>query len=208
MNETILTISILAVPVLLAVTIHEVAHGWVADKLGDNTARLAGRLTLNPIKHLDPIGTLVFFMTRMVGWAKPVPINPYNLRNPRKDMVWIAAAGPTANILTATLFALLFHLLAALSAVLPNLFLIPLALTARYGVYINLGLAFFNILPIPPLDGGNIAMGLLPENLAREYERIAPYGFIILLVLIFTNIVAKIIFPVIEFTAGLLLSGF
>ncbi|MDY6851717.1 MAG: site-2 protease family protein, partial [Thermodesulfobacteriota bacterium] len=141
MNELLATISILALPVLLAVTMHEVAHGWVADKLGDDTARQAGRLTLNPLKHLDLIGTLVFFITRMVGWAKPVPINPMNFRYPRQDMIWVAAAGPAANLCLAVLFALLFRLLASMVNLLPMFFLQPLAHIAQAGVIINVGLA-------------------------------------------------------------------
>jgi len=209
MNEIFLTISLLAVPVLLAVTVHEVAHGWVAYRLGDPTAKLAGRLTLNPIKHLDPIGTLAFVITQMVGWAKPVPVNPNNLRRPRQDMVWVAAAGPTANILLAVGFAAVFHLVGRLlTGVAPEAFVLPVLLIARYGVYVNLGLAFFNILPVPPLDGGNIALGLLPRDLAIRYDQLRPYGFILLLILIFTGVVAKVIFPVIRAVAALLLLGY
>jgi Zn-dependent protease len=207
MEEYLIVISLLAVPVLLAVTVHEVAHGWVADKLGDNTARLAGRLTLNPLKHLDPVGTLVFLVTRMVGWAKPVPVNPYNLRHPQRDMVWVAAAGPAANIILASAFALLYHVFNNWQGLSFNSITTPVAAMARLGVYINLGLATFNILPIPPLDGSNILMGILPRNLAIQYERITPYGFIILLVLIFTNFVSTVLFPIINGMADLLLKG-
>lgn len=209
MNDILLTISLLAVPVLLAVTMHEVAHGWVAYRLGDPTAKLAGRLTLNPIKHLDPVGTLAFVITQMVGWAKPVPVNPANLRRPRQDMVWVAAAGPAANILLAVGFALAFHLAGRLlSGVAPEAIVVPLLLIARYGVYVNLGLAVFNILPVPPLDGGNIALRLLPRNLAIRYDLLRPYGFILLLILIFTGAVAKVISPVIRALAALLLLGY
>lgn len=205
MNELLVTISILALPVLLAVTMHEVAHGWVADKLGDDTARKAGRLTLNPLKHLDIVGTLVFFITRMVGWAKPVPVNPMNFRRPRQDMVWVAAAGPVANLCLAVLFALIFRLLAAMVNLVPLFFLHPFILIAQAGVIINVGLAVFNALPIPPLDGSSIAAGLLPLDLALRYERLKPYGFIILLILIFTGVVGKIVFPIIRFLAQFLL---
>jgi Zn-dependent protease len=208
MNEFLLSISLLAVPVLLAVTVHEVAHGWVAYRLGDPTAKLAGRLTLNPLKHLDPVGTLAFIITRMVGWAKPVPINPANLRRPRQDMVWVAAAGPAANVLLAVGFALLYHLAGRLLAgVAPEAIVVPLLLIAQTGVYVNVGLAIFNILPVPPLDGGNIALGLLPRDLAIRYDRLRPYGFLLLLVLIFTGAVAKVVFPVIHVLAALLLLG-
>jgi len=207
MEEYLIVISLLAVPILLAVTVHEVAHGWVADKLGDHTARLAGRLTLNPLKHLDPVGTLVFLVTRMVGWAKPVPVNPYNLRHPQRDMIWVAAAGPAANIILASAFALLYHAFNNWHGMAFNPIVTPVAAMAKIGVYINLGLATFNILPIPPLDGSNILMGILPRNLAIQYERITPYGFIILLVLIFTNFVSTVLFPIINGMADLLLKG-
>jgi len=204
-NDLFITISILALPVLLAVTMHEVAHGWVADKLGDDTARQAGRLTLNPIKHLDIVGTLVFFITRMVGWAKPVSVYPMNFRRPRQDMIWVAAAGPAANLCLAVLFALLFRLLAAMVNLVPLFFLQPFILIAQAGVIINVGLAVFNALPIPPLDGSSIAAGLLPLDMALRYERLKPYGFIILLILIFTGVVDKIVFPIIRFLAQFLL---
>jgi len=207
MNDFLTTISILAVPVLLAVTVHEFAHGWAAFKLGDPTARLAGRLTLNPIKHLDLVGTLVFFITRMVGWAKPVPVNPLNFRRPREDMLWVAAAGPAANLVLAGIFALLFRILSAQAEWLPFFFLKPAVLIAHAGVMINIGLAVFNLLPIPPLDGSSIAAGLLPLDLALQYERIKPFGFVILLLLIFTGVVGKIIFPIIRFLARFLLGG-
>ncbi|MBU2549648.1 MAG: site-2 protease family protein [Proteobacteria bacterium] len=205
MTEYLVTFFIYVVPVLLAVTIHEVAHGWVAEKFGDPTARQAGRITLNPIKHLDLVGTLVFFITRMVGWAKPVPVNPSYFRNPRQDMLWVSAAGPAANLALAVLFSVLLRLIIAGQYVLPMFILEPLFLIARAGVIINLGLAVFNLLPVHPLDGSGIAAGLLPPDLARSYDRLAPYGFIILLVLIFTRAANIMIFPVIRFLAGLLL---
>lgn len=207
MEDYLLILSLLAVPILLAVTVHELAHGWVADKLGDPTARLAGRLTLNPFKHLDPIGTLVFVITRMVGWAKPVPVNPYNLRNPQRDMIWVAAAGPAANILLASGFALIYHIFNNWLDFSVGPVTTPVVAVAQLGVYINLGLATFNILPIPPLDGSNILMGILPRDLAIQYERITPYGFIILLILIFTNLVSTVLFPIINTMADLLLKG-
>jgi Zn-dependent protease len=207
MEDYLYILSLLAVPILLAVTVHEVAHGWVANKLGDPTARLAGRLTLNPFKHLDPIGTLVFVITRMVGWAKPVPVNPYNLRNPQRDMIWVAAAGPAANILLASGFALIYHIFNNWLDFSVGPVTTPVVAVAQLGVYINLGLATFNILPIPPLDGSNILMGILPRDLAIQYERITPYGFIILLILIFTNLVSTVLFPIINTMADLLLKG-
>jgi len=206
MQEMIIRISLLAIPILMAVTIHEFAHGWVAFKLGDDTARQAGRLTVNPIKHLDLVGTLVFILTQMVGWAKPVPVNPYKLRNPKKDMVWVAAAGPAANLLLAVCFSLVFHFTNTLLGNYPtDLIIAPIVLITKIGVIINIGLAIFNLLPVPPLDGSNIVTGLLPPEMALRYQSVTPYGFIILLVLIFSGLVDKVIFPIIAFITGLLL---
>ena len=201
MGSTIQQISILVLPILLAVTLHEVAHGWVADRLGDPTARLAGRLTLNPIKHLDLIGTLVFFFTRMVGWAKPVPVNPFMFKDPRRDMMWVALAGPMSNILLAGVFAIVLRFVLQLSfppfPLLLKIF-VPVALMLKVGVVINLGLAIFNIIPIPPLDGGRILAGLLPRETAEVFAKIEPYGFLILIFLIVTRVVEFLVFPVIN----------
>ena len=209
MNQIIRQISILLVPVLLAVTFHELAHGWVAYKLGDPTAKDAGRLTLNPIKHLDLLGTIVFFVTRMIGWAKPVPVNPYNFKNPRTDMAWVAVAGPAMNILLAIGFTILLKLL--LSIPLPRSsslvsVLMPLALMFKVGIIINVGLAIFNIIPIPPLDGSKILEGLLPMEAAIKYARLERYGVILLVILIFTHVVDYVVFPVINAVSSLLLS--
>ena len=205
MNFDIRSIFIMAVPVLLAVTVHEVAHGWVAYKFGDDTAKQAGRLTLNPLKHLDLVGTLVFVITQMIGWAKPVPVNPYNLKNPRRDMLWVSAAGPASNFLLAVLLSFCLKALAYFNAAVPYYFLAPLFLILKAGVIINIGLAVFNLLPVPPLDGSGILTGLLPLKWAQKYEELRPYGFVILLVLIFTNAVDKIIYPVIRTIAQILL---
>ncbi|MEW6263247.1 MAG: site-2 protease family protein [Thermodesulfobacteriota bacterium] len=204
LDEIVRQIAVLAVPILLAVTCHEVAHGWAADKLGDDTARRAGRLTLNPIKHLDLVGTLAFLVTRMVGWAKPVPVNPRNFRRPRQDMMWVAAAGPLANLILAAFFAVVFRLLVA-GPFLPHYFLEPLLGITAAGVMINVGLAIFNLVPVPPLDGSAILSGFLPPALARRYEELSPYGFIILLLLIFSGLVDMIIAPVISFLVRLLM---
>ena len=208
MTDIINDIIHLAIPVLLAVTCHEYAHGWAACKFGDDTAKTAGRLTFNPLKHLDPVGTLVFIITQRIGWARPVPVNPDNLKNPRKDMIWVSLAGPAANLIVAVLFAILFRLLVAGFELIPPFLLHPLIVVATYGVVINLGLAIFNLLPVPPLDGSDILSGLLPPHLAQSYEQIRPFGFIILLALIFTDTVATIIFPIIGFLADFLLGGF
>lgn len=201
-------ISVLAVPMLMAVTFHEVAHGLVADRLGDHTARLAGRLTLNPLSHLDPFGTLVFIMTRMIGWAKPVPVNPHNLKNPIKDMVWVALAGPATNIILGGIFALIYRATAWIPVPESKFLLMivdPVGLMIYYGAVINIGLAIFNIIPIPPLDGGRILTGILPRKQALQFSEIEPYGFIILLVLIISGVVDKTIVPIIRFVIGIFL---
>ncbi|MBI4654409.1 MAG: site-2 protease family protein [Nitrospirae bacterium] len=198
--------ALLAVPLLIAVTFHEVAHGFVADKLGDPTARFAGRLTLNPLKHLDPIGTMVFIFTRMIGWAKPVPVNPYNLKNPRQDMMWVSIAGPGANFIIAIISAFLYKTLRTTLA-LPDEIYIPVVLMLRYCVVLNIGLGVFNLIPIPPLDGSKILMGLLSHKHAVAYSRIEPYGFIILLGLIFLGVTSYIIFPIVILLVYLLIGG-
>jgi Zn-dependent protease len=204
-------IILLALPLLIAVTFHELAHGYVADRFGDPTARLAGRLTFNPLKHLDIVGTLVFIITGMIGWAKPVPVDPYNLHNPRKDMMWIALAGPAANIGLAVIFSFILRLLNILpfetfSPFVVNNILFPLSHMIYMGVVLNIGLAVFNTLPVPPLDGSNILMGLLSEKHAAAYHKISPYGFIILLVLIFSGFTGHVIRPVIKAILKLLLN--
>jgi Zn-dependent protease len=207
MNEIIVNIAILAVPILLAVTVHEMAHGYAALKFGDPTAKMAGRLTFNPLKHLDVVGTLAFIITQMVGWAKPVPVNPMYFKNPRQDMLWVSAAGPASNLVMAFIFSLLLRLILIGVNVLPAFLIEPLYLIARAGIFINVGLAVFNLLPIPPLDGSGILSGLLPPHLARQYDEIGRYGFVILLILIFTGLVDKIIVPIIKFFVSILLIG-
>ncbi len=210
MEELIQKIAILAFPILLAVTLHELAHGWVADKLGDHTARLLGRLTLNPIKHLDPVGTLAFIITGMIGWAKPVPVNPLNLKDHRKGMMWVALAGPITNLFIAAVSAVILRLIYKTSLPLdPSIAFImtPLILMVHASVMINIGLAVFNFLPIPPLDGGRVMAGLLPHDMAETYSRIEPYGFIILILLIFTDVVHIVISPIVFFLVRLFLGG-
>lgn len=193
----------------MAITVHEFSHGWVADKLGDNTARLAGRLTLNPLKHLDPMGTLVFVVTRLIGWAKPVPVNPHNLNNPQRDMLWVSLAGPGSNMLLAIGSAILFHGLKGMSLSNPlSVYLFPpLFQMAMISVSINVALAIFNLIPIPPLDGSKILMGLLPPKQAVSYARLEPYGFIILIVLIMTNAFDVLLFPLIMGAINLFLGS-
>ncbi len=208
--DTINQLIILAPPLLLALTLHEYAHGYVAYRLGDPTAYNAGRLTLNPLSHLDPIGTIAFFFIKF-GWAKPVPVNPYYFKNPRKDMLWVALAGPVTNLLLAVFSALFLKGLLGTATVIPyspllEAILIPLYNMLVASVWINLVLCIFNFLPIPPLDGGRILTGLLPESLARTYASFERYGFIVILILAFTGVLGTVIFPLIRFANNLLLS--
>lgn len=177
----------------IAITVHEASHGWLADKLGDKTARAMGRVTMNPLAHIDPIGTVVLplllILTRspfIFGWAKPVPVNPYNLRNPRKDMLWIGLAGPTANIIAAVVFALILRSGMIVAGSISQIFVVQVIL-------INLVLAVFNLIPIPPLDGYQILSGLLPREAAISYSRIQPYGMWILIALLVLGVIGAII---------------
>lgn len=210
MNQFITELIILAPPLLLALTFHEFAHGYVAYRLGDPTAQSAGRLTLNPLKHLDPIGTIAFFFIKF-GWAKPVPVNPTYFRNPKKDMLWVALAGPATNLILAIISAMLAKGIWLLATVLPystalEAFLVPLNGMLIASVWINLVLCIFNFLPIPPLDGSRILMGLLPNKAAMSYMQVERYGFVIILVLAFSGILSKVIMPIISFANSMLLS--
>ena len=195
-------IAIWALPVIFAITVHEAAHGWMANRLGDATAREQGRLTLNPIKHIDPVGTVLVPLAMMVltsfvfGWAKPVPVNYQRLRNPQRDMVWVALAGPASNFVMAIFWALMMKAGLMLLSSYPWL-ATPLVLMGEAGILINLILMVLNLLPIPPLDGGRIVTGLLPPSLAQGYARIEPYGLIILVVLLVTGVLGQLLFPII-----------
>lgn len=204
MDALIQTLAIYAIPVLLAITLHEAAHGYVARYFGDPTAYLAGRISLNPLRHVDPVGTILvpgailiatlkFGGSAMLfGWAKPVPVDFARLRHPKKDMLWVAAAGPGTNLLMALAWA---ALLKATITMEPGLLGAFLAGNARAGIEINAVLMLLNLLPIPPLDGGRIAVSLLPHRLAWQFSRLEPYGLAILLVLLFTDILGRILGP-------------
>ncbi|MDO9050063.1 MAG: site-2 protease family protein [Methylotenera sp.] len=201
-------IVIYALPVIFAITVHEAAHGYVAKYFGDMTAHNAGRITLNPLKHIDPFGTILLpALTIMLGgilfgWAKPVPVDFSRLRNPKKDMLWVAAAGPASNFVMAIFWALVLKY----SVSMPEAFILPLTLMAKAGVMINIVLMVLNLLPLPPLDGGRIAVSLLPHHLAQPFAQLERYGFIILIVLLFTGILSKILMPLISIVSGLISS--
>lgn len=192
-------ITIRIFPLLWAITIHEVSHGWVANRFGDPTARNAGRLTLNPIKHLDPLGLLAFFLTRMIGWAKPVPVDARYFHNPRRDMIWVALAGPGSNFAMAFISAALYRaLLPLFQSMGPDAsasIFYPVLLMVDWSVKINAILGIFNLVPIPPLDGGRVLTGILPERAAEGYSKIEPYGFFIVIILLFTGVLNTFIFP-------------
>ena len=187
---------------LFSLTIHEMAHAWTADRLGDPTARLRGRVSLNPLVHADPIGTVLFPLLALIsgfpliGWAKPVPVDVRNLRRGRRDFVLVAAAGPSSNLVMAVAAAILLQLTPVTPMTLgePNV-TAPLASLFSLAMRINVLLAIFNIIPIPPLDGGNVLSGLLPEGLAIAFNRIRPYGFLLLYVLMFTGGFDYLVWP-------------
>jgi Zn-dependent protease len=203
-------LALLAPGFLLAITVHEFTHGYIAYRFGDPTAKMSGRLTFNPISHLDPIGTLALIMTQMIGWAKPVPINPRYLANPRTDMLWISLGGPAANLLTATVLAIGLHLIDSIAGHsmmrgASDYIMRPLVLIIYFGIQINIVLAIFNLIPVPPLDGFGVLAGILPRRYAYQLERLEPYGFIILLILLLSGVISFVIEPPIRFIQGLLL---
>ena len=202
------TVAIYALPVLFAITVHEAAHGYVARYLGDNTAWMLGRVTLNPIKHIDPLGTIVMplmlYMATsgafLFGYAKPVPVQFGNLRNPKRDMIWVALAGPGANFIQALLWGILFYLLSGSGVTEP--FFIRMC---QAGMLVNVVMFVFNLFPLPPLDGGRILVGLLPLRHAELVSRIEPWGFFVVMALVLAGVVTALwMRPLMKLTYGLL----
>lgn len=208
MSTSISQIVLYAFPAVLAITLHEAAHGLVARWRGDDTAWKLGRVTANPLKHIDLIGTVVIPLVLLVinapflfGWAKPVPVQVQNLHNPKQDMIWVAAAGPAANFLMMAFWAVLYHVATPL---LGNYYDEPIRQMALIGVIFNLSLGVFNLIPIPPLDGGRILTGLLPSPLDATLARVEPFGFFILVLLLSTHSLDSILNPVRLFLLQLL----
>lgn len=211
------TIAVYALPLVFAITLHEAAHGYVAKHFGDFTAYAEGRVSLNPLRHIDPVGTvavplLLLALSKLFGgggilfgWAKPVPVNFANLRRPKADMLWVAAAGPFSNFAMALLWGLVVKLAYASQG---GYFALPLAAMGAAGVFINVIILVLNLLPLPPLDGGRILVSLLPHRLAYPVARIEPYGFVILLVLLFTGVLGIILWPVIGILMALIAALF
>jgi Zn-dependent protease len=198
-------IAIYALPVIFAITLHEAAHGYVAKHFGDMTAYMEGRVSLNPLRHIDPFGTvalplILLGLTKLVGggiifgWAKPVPVNFANLRHPKRDMLWVAAAGPLSNFVMALIWALLVKIGLSLPE---NYFGLPLALMGAAGVFFNIVIMVLNLVPLPPLDGGRILVSLLPQRMAWRVARIEPYGFMILILLLLTGVLGTMLWPAI-----------
>jgi len=210
LEDTILKFAVAILPVLFAVVLHEVAHGWVANRLGDPTAARLGRLTLNPISHVDIYGTILiplflYYVDApfLFGYAKPVPVNFHNLRNPKRDMIWVAAAGPVTNIILAVASGYMLKAVYGLENLLPDMLQSPLAMMAEFSVKMNVMLAAFNLLPVPPLDGGRVLVGMAPQPLSSIVARIEPFGFIIVLALLVTHTLDFFLGPFVYFVVRL-----
>ena len=200
-------ISIMIPPILMAVTVHELAHGVVASIKGDPTPYQAGRLTINPLKHLDFWGAVVFIVTGMIGWAKPVPVNAAHFKNPKKDMFWVALAGPAANILLALILSIAYRNMGRMPA--PEGFwfdvVAPIYLMLKAGVILNLGLACFNLIPLPPLDGSHLLAAFLPDKYLWAFKGLEVYSIFILLILIFTRAIDYLVIPPLHFLVKMFL---
>lgn len=207
MEQLIQKITIWALPVLFAITVHEASHAFAAKRFGDKTAWMLGRCSLNPLKHIEPFGTVILPMLCLwlggfvFGWAKPVPINPDGLRRPKQDMLWVAAAGPASNLVMAIGWALLMKLAYLLG---DNAYAVPLALMAEAGIIINISLMALNLLPLLPLDGGRIVASLLPRDLSNKFSRLEPYGMFILIGLMALNILSIVMSPLVALGYGLI----
>ena len=197
-DQLIQTIALAAIPVLFAITLHEAAHGYVARYFGDMTAHQQGRISLNPARHIDPVGTILLPLLTLwlggilFGWAKPVPVNFSALRNPKKDMLWVALAGPASNFFMALCWALIVKITLAFP---DNAYYVPLLAMAKIGININVVLMVLNLLPLPPLDGGRIAISMLPHRLAYQLAKIEPYGMFILIFLAVTSVLMWVLRP-------------
>lgn len=202
-NHLVQTIAIFALPVILAITLHEAAHGYVARHFGDMTAYAQGRVSLNPVRHIDLVGTIVVPLLILLfsggvflfGWAKPVPVNYSALRSPKQDMAWVAAAGPAANLAMSLAWAVLLKLALVLP---PNFFTVPMAAMARAGIVVNLVFMFLNLLPILPLDGGRIVTSLLPGRASWQFAKLEPWGLPILLILLVTHVLDFVLGPLVN----------
>ncbi len=206
------TIVLAFIGLLLALTVHEASHAWAASRLGDPTAKLQGRLSLNPAVHIDPVGTVILPLVAfalnapIIGWAKPVPVDMRYLQHPRRDFMWIALAGPASNVVLAILASLLLRALPLLPGAVGTIAIVePLFEFAYRFFFVNILLAVFNMIPVPPLDGSNVVAALLPRHLAYQWDQVRPYGIFILYGLMFTGILGTLIGPPSRFLAGLLL---
>jgi len=215
MDESIARLAVIVLPVVLAITLHEAAHGYAALLKGDPTAHLAGRITANPLRHIDPLGTVIvplvmYFVSSMAGhdgllfgWAKPVPVNFGRLRRPKQDLFWVAAAGPAANLVMAVGWGLAMKLALSMPG---HMFAEPLMLMAKAGITINLVLMVLNLLPLPPLDGGRIMVSLLPRRASMAFARIEPYGMFILIGLLVTHVLDELLTPLLVLAHALLMT--